>query len=43
MAFSSNRAGGCANDASLLEDEDYGIYVGYDNDAYGLTEEQLTP
>nr|GEV17107.1 hypothetical protein CTI12_AA390580 [Tanacetum cinerariifolium] len=42
MTFSSNRADGGANDASLLDDEDYGIYDGYDNDAYVLTEEQLT-
>nr|GEZ49679.1 hypothetical protein [Tanacetum cinerariifolium] len=38
----SNRAGEGANDASLLEDDDYDIYDGYDNDAYdGLTEDQL--
>nr|GEW55599.1 probable mitochondrial-processing peptidase subunit beta, mitochondrial [Tanacetum cinerariifolium] len=42
MAFSSNRADGGANDASLPDDEDYGIYDGYDNDAYVLTEEHLT-
>ncbi|GKA37373.1 hypothetical protein Tco_0723938 [Tanacetum coccineum] len=36
----SNRAGGCTNDASLLEDEDDDIYDGYENDAYhGLTED----
>ncbi|GJX68548.1 hypothetical protein Tco_0304275 [Tanacetum coccineum] len=38
----SNRAGGDANDASLLEDEDYDIYEGYQNDAYDLSDEQLT-
>ncbi|GJX38543.1 hypothetical protein Tco_0251846 [Tanacetum coccineum] len=38
----SNRAGGGANDASLLEDEDYDIYEGYENDAYDLSDEQLT-
>ncbi|GJW29033.1 hypothetical protein Tco_0045908 [Tanacetum coccineum] len=38
----SNRAGGDANDASLLEDEDYDIYEGYENDAYDLSDEQLT-
>ncbi|GJX81573.1 hypothetical protein Tco_0331054 [Tanacetum coccineum] len=41
MASLSNRAGGGANDASLLEDEDYGIYDGYKDDAYDLSEEQL--
>ncbi|GKC76394.1 hypothetical protein Tco_1127168 [Tanacetum coccineum] len=38
----SNRAGGDANDASLLEDEDYDIYEGYQNDAYDISDEQLT-
>nr|GEW38820.1 reverse transcriptase domain-containing protein [Tanacetum cinerariifolium] len=41
MASLSNRAGGGANDASLLEDEDYGIYDGYNDDAYDLSEKQL--
>nr|GEW20721.1 hypothetical protein [Tanacetum cinerariifolium] len=38
----SNRASRGANDASLLEDEDYDIYKGYENDAYDLSDEQLT-
>nr|GEX61806.1 hypothetical protein [Tanacetum cinerariifolium] len=42
LASLSNRDGGCSNDASLLEDEYYDIYYGYENDAYdGLTEDQL--
>ncbi|GJY40201.1 zf-CCHC domain-containing protein [Tanacetum coccineum] len=34
-------AGGCANDASLLEDEDYDMYDSYENEVFGLTKEQL--
>ncbi|GKD39127.1 retrovirus-related pol polyprotein from transposon TNT 1-94 [Tanacetum coccineum] len=34
-------AGGGANDASLLEDEDYDIYDDYEIDVYDLSEEQL--
>nr|GEW12167.1 hypothetical protein [Tanacetum cinerariifolium] len=42
LASLSNRDGGGANDANLLEDEYYDIYDGYENDAYdGLTEDQL--
>ncbi|GKD23314.1 hypothetical protein Tco_1225017 [Tanacetum coccineum] len=42
MASLSNRSGGGANDASLLEDEDYDIYDGLENDDYDISEEQLT-
>lgn len=42
MAFLSKQAGGSANDTILLEDEDYNIYDGYENEAFGLTEQQLT-
>ncbi|GJX77026.1 putative reverse transcriptase domain-containing protein [Tanacetum coccineum] len=41
MASSSNRAGGGVNDASLLEDEDYDTYDGYENDDFELTKEEL--
>ncbi|GJY86047.1 hypothetical protein Tco_0500073 [Tanacetum coccineum] len=41
MASLVNRAGGGANDASLLEDEDYDIYDDYEIDVYDLSEEQL--
>ncbi|GJW75794.1 retrotransposon protein, putative, ty1-copia subclass [Tanacetum coccineum] len=39
--ISNKLAGGCANDASLLEDEDYDIYDDYENNVYDLLEEQL--
>ena len=42
MAFVSKQAGGTANDTSLLEDEDYDVYDGYENEAFGLTKQQLT-
>nr|GEY06966.1 hypothetical protein [Tanacetum cinerariifolium] len=41
MASILKRSGGGANDASLLKDEDYSIYDGYENDSYDLSQEQL--
>ena len=41
MASLANRASCGANDESLLEDEDFDIYDGYENDAFLLTEQQL--
>ncbi|GJS59653.1 hypothetical protein Tco_0654437 [Tanacetum coccineum] len=42
LASLSNQVGGGANDASLLEEEDYDIYDGYQNDPNdGLTKDQL--
>ncbi|GKE04088.1 hypothetical protein Tco_1396106, partial [Tanacetum coccineum] len=39
MSF-TNRAGGGANDAGLLEDEDFDCYDGYEDQVYDLPEAQ---
>ena len=38
MPYFANLARSGANDTIILEDEDYDIYDGYEQDTFGLTE-----